>query len=62
VPAGEWEEKNSYGELIFERAHIPMSEYEKIRDRLNPVKFDAAEHSFRRATKALGRKGHAGTA
>ncbi len=42
VPAGEWKEKKNYGEWIFEKAHIPMSEYEKFRDRLNPVKFDAA--------------------
>lgn len=43
VPAGEWKEKKSYGEWISERAHIPMSEYEKYRDQFNPVKFDAAE-------------------
>lgn len=43
VPAGEWKEKKSYGEWISERAHIPMSEYEKFVPQFNPVKFDAAE-------------------
>ncbi len=42
VPAGEWKEKKSYGEWIFEKARIPTSEYVKYREQFNPVKFDAA--------------------
>ncbi len=42
VPAGEWQGKTDYAEWISEQAKIPMSQYEKFRDRFNPVKFDAA--------------------
>jgi len=41
VPAGEWEGKTSYAEWIMTEAHIPVQEYEKLRARFNPVKFDA---------------------
>ncbi len=41
VPAGEWHGKTTYGEWIRDEAHIPVSEYEKLLARFNPVKFDA---------------------
>ena len=41
VLAGEYNGKKTYGEWIREEAHIPVGEYEKVKDRFNPVKFDA---------------------
>jgi alpha-L-fucosidase len=41
IPAGEWNGKTNYGEWIRSQAHIPVDEYEKLRDQFNPVKFDA---------------------
>lgn len=43
VPAGEWGGKKDYGEWIREEAKIPVGEYEKLRDRFNPVQFDAKD-------------------
>ena len=43
VPAGEWHGKTDSAEWIADKKKIPMSEYEKFRDRFNPAKFDAAE-------------------
>jgi len=39
--AGQYNGRNTYGEWIREEAHIPVDEYEKAKDRFNPVKFDA---------------------
>ena len=41
VPAGEWKGNKSYGEWFLEQTKMPVSQYEKFRDRFNPVKFDA---------------------
>lgn len=43
VPAGEWQGKQDHGcvEWIMSNLKIPYSEYQKFRDRFNPVKFDA---------------------
>ncbi len=41
VPAGEWGGKTGYGEWLREEAHIPVGEYEKLKDQFNPVNFDA---------------------
>ncbi|MBS1714264.1 MAG: alpha-L-fucosidase [Armatimonadetes bacterium] len=41
VLAGEWNGRKTYGEWIREEAHIPLTEYDKVKDRFNPVKFDA---------------------
>ncbi len=41
VPAGEWKGVTSHGEWIMNTGHIPVEEYEKFRERFNPVKFDA---------------------
>src|SRR3954464_11767742 len=45
VPAGEWKGKliPGLGEWIMNRARIPVTEYEKLAARFNPVKFDADE-------------------
>jgi len=45
IPAGEWDGKRvgGIGEWIMNSAHIPVSEYEKLAGRFNPVKFDAKE-------------------
>jgi alpha-L-fucosidase len=45
VAAGEWNGKpvNSVGEWILNNGHIPLADYEKLRDRFNPEKFDARE-------------------
>ena len=45
VPAGQWggQEIPGIGEWIMYRARIPVSEYEKLAEQFNPVKFDAAE-------------------
>jgi alpha-L-fucosidase len=43
IPGGEWEGKRigSGGEWILNTAHIPLADYEKLREQFNPVKFDA---------------------
>jgi alpha-L-fucosidase len=43
VPAGEWKGKliPGLGEWIMNRARIPISEYEQLAPRFNPVRFDA---------------------
>ncbi len=41
VLEGEYNGHNNYAEWIREEAHIPVGEYEKVKDRFNPVKFDA---------------------
>ena len=41
VLAGEYKGRKDYGEWIRESAHIPIEEYNKVKDRFNPVKFDA---------------------
>lgn len=41
VPAGEWGDQKGHGEWIRETAHIPVTEYEKLLTKFNPVKFDA---------------------
>jgi len=38
---GEWNGSKGHAEWIRETAHIPISEYEKLLGRFNPVKFDA---------------------
>ena len=45
VPAGEWkgEEVPGISEWIMLRAKIPVTEYEKLAEQFNPVKFDADE-------------------
>jgi alpha-L-fucosidase len=45
VPAGEWkgEQIPRLGEWIMNRAHIPVSEYERLALQFNPVKFNAEE-------------------
>ncbi len=45
VPAGEWKGKqiSGIGEWIMERADIPVSEYEQLAKKFNPIKFDADE-------------------
>ena len=54
VPAGEWNGKTVYGEWIMNSAHIPLPEYERFRERFNPVKFDAG--AWVRLAKAAGMK------
>jgi len=41
VPAGEWKGRTDHGEWIMNTGHIPVEEYERFKDRFNPVKFDA---------------------
>src|SRR3954468_22164445 len=41
IPAGTWNGKHDYAEWIREEAHIPVTEYEKLRSQFNPVKFNA---------------------
>jgi len=45
IPAGEWKgvEYEWLGEWIMQQARIPSSEYELLKDRFNPVRFDANE-------------------
>lgn len=45
VPAGEWKGKliPGLGEWIMNRAKIPVTEYEQLTGRFNPVKFNAEE-------------------
>jgi alpha-L-fucosidase len=52
VPAGKWGDKDTYGEWIMNHAHIPVEEYERLRERFNPVNFDA--HAIVRAAKSAG--------
>jgi alpha-L-fucosidase len=52
--AGEWKGKTYYGisEWIMNRAKIPVSEYEQVASRFNPVEFNALE--WVRTAKAAG--------
>jgi len=43
IPAGEWGDKKDHGEWIMNTAHIPVEDYEKYREKFNPVKFDAGK-------------------
>jgi alpha-L-fucosidase len=45
IPAGEWKGQPiaGIGEWIMNRAKIPVTEYEKLADSFNPVKFNAEE-------------------
>jgi alpha-L-fucosidase len=54
VPAGQWNDRNDYGEWIMESAHIPASRYEQFAKQFNPVKFDARQ--WVRAAKDAGMK------
>jgi alpha-L-fucosidase len=40
---GEWNRKSYSGEWIMEQAKIPASQYEKITEKFNPVKFEPAQ-------------------
>jgi len=56
VPAGEWNgyEVPGIGEWIMNRAKIPVSEYEQLAKKFNPVKFNAEE--WVRIAKRAGMK------
>jgi alpha-L-fucosidase len=41
IPAGKWGDHDDYAEWIRQEGKIPVSEYEKLLPRFNPVKFDA---------------------
>ena len=41
VPAGVWKDRTDHGEWIMNTGHIPVEEYEKFKDKFNPVKFNA---------------------
>jgi alpha-L-fucosidase len=41
IPAGEWKGATGHGEWIMHTAQIPVEEYERFRERFNPVRFDA---------------------
>ncbi len=43
IPAGEWGGQTDYGEWIRTSAQIPVTEYDKLVGRFNPVKFNADE-------------------
>ncbi|MDB5319042.1 MAG: Alpha-L-fucosidase [Phycisphaerales bacterium] len=45
IPAGEWQNKKipGGGEWILNNAHIPLPDYEKLKDQFNPEKFDAKQ-------------------
>jgi alpha-L-fucosidase len=45
LPAGEWQNKKipGGGEWILNNAHIPLPDYEKLKDQFNPEKFDAKQ-------------------
>src|SRR5215208_7365319 len=45
IPAGEWNGKRSLGlgEWVMLRSAVPVTEYEKLASRFNPVKFNADE-------------------
>jgi alpha-L-fucosidase len=43
VPAGEWGDKNTYGEWIRHTAQIPLETYDQFVGKFNPVKFNAAD-------------------
>jgi alpha-L-fucosidase len=54
VPAGQWKDKNTYGEWIREEAQIPIEEYDPFAKQFNPVQFDAVK--WVATAKAAGMK------
>jgi alpha-L-fucosidase len=52
VPAGEWGGRTDHGEWIRDTARIPLEQYEGLRARFNPVKFDA--RAWARLARAAG--------
>ncbi|HTL06166.1 MAG TPA: alpha-L-fucosidase [Gemmatimonadales bacterium] len=42
ILAGEWGGRDDYAEWIRNNAHIPLAEYDRLRARFNPQRFDAA--------------------
>lgn len=52
VPAGEWGSRTDHAEWIRHTARIPRAEYEGLRSKFNPVKFDAG--AIARAAKDAG--------
>jgi alpha-L-fucosidase len=54
IPAGKWGDRTDYGEWIRSSAHIPREEYESLRGRFNPAKFDA--RAWVKLAKAAGMK------
>lgn len=41
IPAGEWRGETTHAEWIRHTARIPLAEYDRLRERFNPVRFDA---------------------
>ena len=54
IPAGEWGDKDTYGEWIRNNAKIPLKEYDKFQDQFNPVKYKADD--WARMAKDAGMK------
>ncbi len=56
IPAGEWDGKPApgTGEWIMRNAKIPVTQYETLKDRFNPVNFDA--HAWARLARTAGMK------
>ncbi|MBI1223951.1 MAG: hypothetical protein GC192_01825 [Bacteroidetes bacterium] len=54
VPAGEWGDKNTYGEWIRTSAQIPLETYNGFVDKFNPTKFNA--HDWVQMAKDAGMK------
>ena len=52
IPAGKWNGATGHGEWIRDTAHIPLAQYETLRARWNPTKFDP--DAWVRAAKDAG--------